>query len=388
MGQNINADGSATVDDGAATIEAPAAPPQLPDSLPRARLQKLVTDMGKIVSDHGIDTAEYVTIGGVRQWITIRGQDQRQPILLYLHGGPGGALSHWSFVFQRPWEEYFTVVNWDQRGFGKSNIDGDALKGTLNKDQLVSDAIELIDYLRTRFGRDRIVLVGQSWGSLLGLEVAKRAPDRLFVLATIGQATAWEGMFEYTKQSLIDLARETGDTDLEAAMIATGPFPPIEDEAARAMWIGTVQMAMGVRGYSYHNGAGPEGFGDRFETMLFMSPDVDNDRFAAMVSDTTAGDRVKEMTASIAGWSAAKDIGSIEVPYVIFQGTYDWQTPTGLARIWFEQADAPWKLWIEMPNSGHFVAPEEPGRMIVELHNKVLPATRGEIPAGAILRGE
>ena len=107
-------------------------------------------------------------------------------------------------------------------------------------DQLASDAIELIDYLRTRFGREKIVLVGQSWGSLLGLEVAKRAPDRLFVLATIGQATAWEEMFEYTKQSLIDLARETGDSELEAAMIATGPFPPADAEALIAAGVSRV----------------------------------------------------------------------------------------------------------------------------------------------------
>ncbi len=374
--------------DVAATAEAaqPPAPPTLPESLPRAVLQKFVRDFGKIVAPRGIDTAEYVTLGGVRQWITIRGQDTELPVLLYLHGGPGGAISDMSYVFQRPWEEYFTVVHWDQRGFGRSNIDADKLPGTLNKDQVASDAIELIELLLKRFGQRKIVLVGQSWGSLLGLLVAKRRPDLLHVLATIGQVAAWDGGFEYVRQSLITLAKETGDKELEDKMVAAGTMPDEGDETARGAWIMAVQMEMGLRGYSYHNAQG-EPFGDRFDTAMVMSPSLEADRFTAMVTDTTAPQRVNEMTASLKGWDAITDIGGIEVPYVIFQGTHDWQTPTGMARIWFEKCDAPWKLWIEMPHSAHFVVTEEPGRMIVELHNKVLPAVRGEIPAGAIVRG-
>lgn len=368
--------------------DAPAAPPalpQLPESLPRAQLQKFVTDFGKIVSDHGIDTAEYMTLGGVRQWITIRGQDQRQPVLLYLHGGPGGAISDMSYIFQRTWEEYFTVVQWDQRGFGRSAIDADKLAGTLNKDQVASDAIELIEHLLARFGQEKIVLVGQSWGSLLGLLVAKRRPDLLHVLTTIGQVADWAGGFEYCRQSLIKLAQDTSDAELEEKMVAAGSIPDESDEAARATWIMTVQMEMGLRGYSYHNAVG-ENFGDRFETALMMSPSVDAERFTAMVTDSTAQARVQEMTASLKGWEAKSDIGAIEVPYVVMQGTYDWQTPTGLARIWFEQCDAPWKLWIEMERSAHFVVTEEPGRTVVELVTKVLPVTCGEVPPGAILR--
>lgn len=370
--------------DGAETAAAPA-PPQLPESLPRAQLQQFVAGFGKIVSDHGIDTAEYVTLGGVRQWITIRGQDQRQPVLLYLHGGPGGAISDMSYMFQRTWEEYFTVVQWDQRGFGRSAIDADKLAGTLNKDQVASDAIELIEHLLARFGQQKVVLVGQSWGSLLGLLVAKRRPDLLHVLTTIGQVVSWEGGFEYCRQSLIALAQETCDAELEEKMVTAGTMPDESDETARSAWVTAVQMEMGLRGYSYHNAVG-ENFGERFNTALMMSRSVDADRFTAMTSDTGLQQRVQEMTASLKGWEAGSAIGSIDVPYVVFQGTHDWQTPTGLARIWFQECDAPWKLWIEMPHSAHFVTTEEPGRFIVELHNKVLPVTRGEIPAGAIMR--
>jgi pimeloyl-ACP methyl ester carboxylesterase len=129
-----------------------------------------------------------------------------------------------------------------------------------------------------------------------------------------------------------------------------------------------------------------ENFGERFNTALMMSPAVDADRFDMMTADTGLQGRVNEMTASLTGWDARTDIGSLEVPYVIFHGTWDWQTPVDLARIWFEACDAPWKLWIDMEHSAHFVVTEEPAKTIVELVTKVLPVTRGEIPAGAIRR--
>jgi len=365
--------------------EQPASPPALPEALPRAVLQKFVSDFGKIVSDHGIDSAEYVSLGGIRQWITIRGQDQRHPILLYLHGGPGGPISDFSYLFQRSWEDYFTVVQWDQRGFGRSAIDADKLSGTLNKDQVADDAIELIEHLLARFGQEKLVLVGQSWGSLLGLIVAKRRPDLLHVLTSIGQVAMWDGGFEYCRQSLIKLAALTGDAELEKKMVDAGTMPDGDDDIARFAWVAQVQGEMGLRGYSYHNAVG-EHFGDRFNTAIMMSPTVDEARFAAMAADTGAQDRILELVRSLKGWDATNDIGNLEVPYVVLQGTHDWQTPTDLARIWFENCDAPWKLWIEMEHSAHYVLTEEPGRTIVALVTKVLPATWGEIPAGAIVR--
>jgi alpha-beta hydrolase superfamily lysophospholipase len=68
----------------------------------------------------GIDEESYVSIGGVEQWVSIRGQDRANPVLLFLHGGPGDATSHWTFAVFAPWEAYFTVVQWDQRGAGRT----------------------------------------------------------------------------------------------------------------------------------------------------------------------------------------------------------------------------------------------------------------------------
>ena len=73
-----------------------------------------------ISSAQGIDEASYVPIGGIEQWVTIRGEDRSNPVLLFLHGGPGDVTNPWSFAFFAPWEKYFTVVQWDQRGAGRT----------------------------------------------------------------------------------------------------------------------------------------------------------------------------------------------------------------------------------------------------------------------------
>ena len=123
------------------------------------------------------------------------------------------------------------------------------------------------------------------------------------MLTTIGQVAMWDGNFEYTRQSLIKLAQDTGDKELEDKMVTAGTMPDASDEAARAAWITTVQLEMGMRGYSYHNSVG-ENFGERFNTALMMSPAVDADRFDMMSADTGLQSRVQEMTASLTGWDA------------------------------------------------------------------------------------
>ena len=186
---------------------------------------------------------------------------------------------------------------------------------------------------------------------------------------------------------MIDLAQSRGDSALREKLSSLGNLPAPPDEAARFTWIATVQQEMFKYGHAYHNCFGDDDLGSRIETLIAMSPAVDDEYFAMIAGDSDQLRRVQAMTASLAGWAAERDIGlRIDVPYVIFQGAFDWQTPTDLARIWFDKVDAPWKKWIEMPRSAHYVVPEEPGRMIVELHNSVLPATSGQVPRGAIVR--
>lgn len=121
-------------------------------------------------------------LGGVLQWLSVRG-DIRNPLLLWLHGGPGSADIATAGICSRLLREHFLVVHWDQRGAGKSRL-GSA---PLTAEQLITDAQELIAWLLKRFRHPKLYLVGHSWGSALGLLVSCRSPDLVHAFAGVGQ---------------------------------------------------------------------------------------------------------------------------------------------------------------------------------------------------------
>src|SRR5262249_43515790 len=129
-------------------------------------------------STKGIDEASYVSIGGISQWVTIRGQDRANPVLLFVHGGPGDVTNPWSFALFAPWERYFTVVQWDERGTGRTlrkNGPGDA--STMTLDRMAQDGVELAEYLGKHLGKEKIIVVAHSFGSILGLRMVRTKPN-------------------------------------------------------------------------------------------------------------------------------------------------------------------------------------------------------------------
>src|SRR6266481_2335763 len=144
----------------------------------RAEATAIIADARKIVTPNGVERLEKVRIGGIDQWISIRGADRRNPVLLYLHGGPGYVSIPMSWWFSRGLEEYFTVVQWDQRATGKTYLLTDPAKvaPTLTRERMIADTEEMAAWARTEFSKDKIFVLGHSWGSFLGLQLAERHP--------------------------------------------------------------------------------------------------------------------------------------------------------------------------------------------------------------------
>jgi hypothetical protein len=153
---------------------APAQGPVKPTS--RAEATAIIAQARKIVTPKGVQRLEKVHIGGIDQWVSIRGADRRNPVLLHIHGGPGYVSLPMSWWFSRDWEEYFTVVQWDQRAAGKTYLltDPARILPTLTRERFVADAEEMAAWVRTELGKEKIFVQGHSWGSFLGLELAKR----------------------------------------------------------------------------------------------------------------------------------------------------------------------------------------------------------------------
>jgi len=157
---------------------------------PYAPGRAVVAEIQRIVTPNGVQDSFEAVLGGARQAVNVRGADRDNPILLFVHGGPGSVEMPMAWSFQRPWEDYFTVVQWDQRGAGKSFPlnDPEALAPTMTLERYRDDAIELIELLSRRYGKRKVVLMGHSWGSAVGLAVAAKRPDLLHAYVGIGQA--------------------------------------------------------------------------------------------------------------------------------------------------------------------------------------------------------
>lgn len=163
----------------------------------------------RIAGPRSIASLERVRIGGVDQYILIRGNDTSLPILLFLHGGPGMPAMYLAHAFQRPLEKDFVVVQWDRRGAGKSYRED--LSGTLTSEQLVADTVELTNLLRARFHQDKIYLVAHSWGTYLGMIVIARYPELYHAYVGFGQLARSSPIPAIQDEYIRESARRAGD---------------------------------------------------------------------------------------------------------------------------------------------------------------------------------
>ncbi len=157
-----------------------------------------------------IDKQGFVSIGGIDQWIAIQGSDLRNPAILFLHGGPGEAQSPFLDQF-RPWQKDFTVVNWDQRGAGKTFGRNGASTPGMTLDRMVDDICEVAAYACKRLSQKKVILVGQSFGSLLGVHAIKRRPELFHAYAGTAQAVSIQDSFLDLARYARQKAAETGD---------------------------------------------------------------------------------------------------------------------------------------------------------------------------------
>jgi pimeloyl-ACP methyl ester carboxylesterase len=173
-----------------------------------------------------INEARFVTLGGVEQWITIRGADRSSPVPLILHGGPGDAQSALVSTYE-PLEHDFVVVQWDQRGAGKTRARATDQTRSASLELLTRDGIELTEYLRTYLQKTNVILVGHSWGSFLGVHIVEQHPELFRTFVGTGQVVSWKGMVEGQYRYTLERARATTNASAVAELEALGV--PVSD---------------------------------------------------------------------------------------------------------------------------------------------------------------
>lgn len=319
-----------------------------------------------ITTTKGIDEARYVEIGGIEQWITIRGEDRANPVLLFLHGGPGDATNPWGFAGFRSWLRYFTVVQWDQRGAGRTlGKNGPSLGPTITIDRMTHDGIELAELLRRTLNQDRIIVVGHSWGSILGVLMMKSRPDLFAAYVGTGQVAADPGRnYAVAYDEVLKAARRRGDQRAVAELEQVGP-PPWQDgrgyavqrrwanlfEGADAFLASTLGLALAAPGYT--------------------ARDV-NDWLSGQSS---SAERLVPQTKAI---DSAALGGEFAVPVFVIQGAEDFTTPTSLARSFVASIRAPRKAFVTIEGGGHFAVFMKSDAFLKELVSRVLPLAKAQ----------
>ena len=285
-----------------------------------------------------IDEGRFVELGGMEQRITIRGDRVDRPILLVVHGGPGDVQSPLTQEFA-PYEREFVVVQWDQRGSGRTFGRHRESTPNLTFDQLAQDGIELSEYLSERF-ETPIVLFGHSQGTIITTFMAQRRPELFFCYLGTGQVTSSTESIEWQFDFLVKSAGESGDEEVLAHLEQIGEPDPTD---AR-QYFGYAQYL----GRYFHESDANwlSGLRDRIvartsEVDLEMIADGTRFSARALLQDRMSVD-------------LRRDAILFELPYFVVQGCNDISTPTPLVEDYFAKIAAPVKEMVIIEDAGHF----------------------------------
>jgi len=310
-----------------------------------------------------LDYKEIVTLGGTRQHIRIRGANEQNPLLLFIHGGPGVPDRHWVLKDQSELADVCTLVCWDQRGSGKSYSKKQS-KEKMSIDLIVQDAKELIDFLCERFNKEKLFLVGHSWGSVLGVLLSQRYPERIAAYVGMGQLVDLEENEELAYKFVWDEANRLGDKKALSDLARIGQ--PVNGS------YGSLNNLITQRNYMTKYGGGAYNQKENiWKSVIFpvlTSPEyslLDLLRYARG-SFYCLEQLWDEICLSIRFNETVKELA---VPVYITQGVHDQNTPSSIAQKWFEELKAPHKEWIPFEQSAHSPIKEEPvlwGKVIRE----------------------
>jgi len=352
-----------------AVVPANAAPPA--EAAPvgptnRAEAVSIIAGLRKIVSPQGLQAIESVRIGGINQAISIRSQDLRNPVLIYFHGGPGFVEMPLDWWWDRGWDEYFTVIHWDQRNAGKTyTLSGPNDPATLTSERFQADAEEVVQWALKRFGKRKLFILGHSWGSMLGLKLAAAHPEWLHAYIGMGQLT--DGPESERRGWAWTMAKARGDGNVQAIkeLEAIAPY------AAPGQSVTVPAILTQRKWLNHYGGAAWRRSGGDFEAAAF--------KLAPEYSDEDVRNAFKgqaPVTESLLPKVLTTDLSRIrqlDVPLLLLLGRHDVNVSSEVAAEWFAQVHAPSKTLVWFERSGHHITSEEPGKLLTTLVTKARP---------------
>jgi pimeloyl-ACP methyl ester carboxylesterase len=289
-----------------------------------------------------INREEIISIGGIKQYITLQGSDQSLPLLLFLHGGPGGSVMDYSHRFTDELQKHFIVVQWDQRETGRTK-ELNASPVPLSLSVFQNDTRELIDFLLGRFQRQKLYLAGHSWGTALGFYVAENYPGRLYAYLSIGpmidQLESERIGLDLMKEKALKEGNKQAFTELSSVHI---PFQNGEQLYYHRKW---------ALNYS--------------ASRKKLSRNYVDEWAGTWLAVFNEASKVNLM----------ESLPSVQCPLYFFTGRHDIQTSASITERYYTHVTAPKKALFWFERSGHGVPTSEPGRLQRLIIENVLPET-------------
>ena len=303
----------------------------------------------KIISTHNtaIAAIEYIELGGVEQCVLMRSENVTNPILLFLHGGPGMPMMYLAHEFQRPLEEKFTVVQWDRRGAGKTYSKNRSSIEDMNVRRIIDDTYALIDTLTNRFQQDQIILVGHSFGTYLGSIISSERPDLIQAYISIGQVVDDKRAKNLQEEFIKEEAQKNNREDIILAL--SQPDKPDFES-----WL----FEFGAE-LKESNSFLPLIWSGILAPEYTLSEALDVGKGSSFSST--------HMKYNVLYESILSEIQEYEIPVYFFVGTSDYTTPHRLVTEYYELIEAPKKEIVYFNNSAHFPFFEEPERFCEEV---------------------
>lgn len=312
-------------------------------------------------SNRLIYSEEYVRINGIEQYLFHAGINYDNPVMLFLHGGPGFAESTLSYIFQAKWEKIFTVVHWDQRGAGKTLTKNPGECITI--DLMLKDLFEIVQYLKRKYSKQKIIIFGHSWGTVLGSIFIKKYPEEVAYYIGVGQVIS---MFENERvgyEKVKELVLRTNDKKSLKELEALGDYPGDNHGIAFKKKSEKLRAVQGK--YNLAANGNLSAIIGLIKSPIFKLSDI-----SALIKMDKPNEEVIEFWSK---FDIRSESAEYKVPIYYILGENDWQTPHVIAEEYFKKINAPHKKLYLIPGAGHMTMIDQPNLFfdaLVDIGNK------------------
>lgn len=294
---------------------------------------------------------EAVQLGGIRQSVQFWVGNPDADMLLVIHGGPGCSELAISYGYDSRITDKYLVVNWDQRCVGQTALlSGASSEVPLSFETIVSDGVELAEYLKKKYPGKKLFIMGHSWGSALGAVISSRHPELVDGYIGWGQVVNFVEEETEAFEHTIEYVNEKGDSELISQIEALKPYP-VDDEgnvliSKKLVYFTAIKYACGYGAVKYPN---LQAFNEENIAMAVRNPFFKQEALQWMNNEIPYIDVFNEFN--------SMDIGALapefKMPVCIIYGDNDWQTPYTTGQAYLEKLIAPKKEFFFVKNAGH-----------------------------------